>query len=62
MFYYTGDCARDAIEMERRRTQGLCLKCLPGGPINACPCPLHRGHAPGKRARLFRALVLLYSS
>ena len=45
VFYYTGDRARDAVETERRRAQGLCFKCLPGGPINACPCPLHPANA-----------------
>ena len=41
VYYYTGDRARDAAETERRRGLGLCLKCLPGGTINACPCTLH---------------------
>ena len=36
---------RDAIETERRRDQGLYLKCLPSGPINDCPCPLHLANA-----------------
>ena len=44
-FYYTGDRARDAVETERRRSQGLCFKCLPGGTIHACPCPLHPANA-----------------
>ena len=50
MFYYTGDRARDAVETERRRAQGLCLKCLPGGPINAFPCPLHPANARNSAA------------
>ena len=45
VFYYIGARARDAIVTERRRAQGLCLKCLPGGLINACPCPLHPANA-----------------
>ncbi len=44
-FYYTGDRTRDAVETERRRSQGLCFKCLPGGTIHACPCPLHPDNA-----------------
>ena len=44
-FYYTGDRTRDAVETERRRSQGLCFKCLPGGTIHACPCPLHPANA-----------------
>ena len=34
-FYYTGDRAHDAVETERRRSQGLCFKCLPSGAIDA---------------------------
>ena len=41
VFYYTGDRDRDAAETARRRASGECLKCLPGGRIHACPCPLH---------------------
>ena len=45
IYHYTGDRARDATETERRRSRGLCLKCLPGGTINSCPCPLHPANA-----------------
>ena len=41
VYYYTGDRARDATETARRRASGECLKCLPGGVINPCPCALH---------------------
>ena len=38
---YTGNRANDTIETARRRTGHLCLRCLPGGPINRLPCSLH---------------------
>ena len=41
VFYYTGDRGVDATETARRRACGECLKCLPGGRIHPCPCPLH---------------------
>ena len=41
VFHYTGDRERDAVETERRRAAGLCLKCLPRSRIHSCPCPLH---------------------
>ena len=41
VFYYCYNRAREAVETEWRSAQGFCLKCLPGGPNNFCPCLLH---------------------
>ena len=41
VYYYTGDRANDAAKTARRRARGECLKCIPGGRIHTCPCPLH---------------------
>ena len=41
VFWYTGLQEDDAAETARRRARGLCLQCLPSGPINAWPCPVH---------------------
>ncbi len=40
-YWYTGLMEADAAETGRRRASGLCLQCLPSGPINAWPCPVH---------------------
>ena len=53
VFCYSGDRARGAIGTERRRTQPLCLECLPGGPIDACPRPLHPANARDSAGRTY---------
>ena len=40
-YWYTGLKEDDAAETARRLANGLCLQCLPSGPINAWPCPVH---------------------
>jgi hypothetical protein len=50
-YWYTGLKEDDTAETARRLANGLCLQCLPSGPINAWPCPVHanrgqRTHAP----------------
>ena len=42
----------------RRRAQGLCHKCLPGGSTNAFSCPLYPANVRVVTARLPRAPVL----
>ena len=41
VYYYTGNGDQDDAETARRRKQGLCFKCLPGGLIHPFDCPLH---------------------
>jgi hypothetical protein len=40
-YWYTGLKEDYAAETARQIANGLCLQCLPSGPISAWPCPIH---------------------
>jgi hypothetical protein len=41
VYNYTGNRDHYTTETARLRKQGLCFKCVPGGPIHPFDCPLH---------------------
>ena len=52
VYNYTGNRDHDTTETARRRKQGLCFKCVPGGPIHPFDCPLHpRGERQPRAVR-----------
>jgi hypothetical protein len=54
VYNYTGNRDHDTTETAPPRKQGLCFKCVPGGPIHPFECPLHpRGE---QQPRALRAL------